>query len=162
MNAMEVVGVIEGFKNVIIKFLQSPITGSVVGIIGLIVTWITWRTTKKIEKRLPEEKAAALDKVDFAKYRESFINAVQTKRKAAQEAEVVSRNVRDDIIQILIKLQRFNNIISVDDMKVIKEQQEALEKLNNSKNISKEAMVTEFVVITTRSENVLEKGVYKL
>lgn len=162
MSLLATVENIETSKNIIISILESPITGSLVGIIGLIVTWITWRTTKKIEKRLPEEKAAALDKADFAKYRENCIKTIQNKRDAAQGAGKVSRNVCDDIIKILVKLQRFDKIISKDDMKILKEQQNEIQTLNNSKYITEERKLTQFIVVTTEIENILEKGVYKL
>ena len=162
MSLLATVENIETSKNVVISILESPITGSLVGIIGLIVTWITWRTTKKIEKRLPEEKAAALDKADFAKYRENCIKTIQNKREAAQGAENVSRNVCNDIIKILVKLQRFEKIISKDDMKILKEQQNEIQTLNNSKYITEERKLTQFIVVTTKIENILEKGVYKL
>lgn len=154
--------IIEILKNTLVNFLESPMTGSVIGIIGLGVTWITWRTTKKIEKRLPEEKASAIDKVDFTKYKETCIQTIQSKRDAAQGAGIVSRKLCDDIIRILVKLQRFGNIISDGDMRILKEQQNEIQKINDSKVLTEEDKLTKFIVVTTEIENILEKGVYKL
>ena len=148
--------------------LEQPLTGAIIGLISLVVSIVglgftiyTWCATKRIEKKIAEEKVLAIEHHEFNKNRDGYISILNRKIKAVKETNTLSSSSFDDVIEQITALERYNKLFSSNDNAKLEEYSTSIKQLRkNKKNV--ENVVTEYIEIVTRIINILEKGEYKL
>lgn len=148
--------------------LEQPLTGAIIGLISLAVSIVglgftvyTWCATKRIEKKIAEEKALAIVRYEFNKKREMYISNLNIKINTAKSTNILTSSSFDDVIELITALERYNKLFSSDDNTKLEEYSISIKQLRkNKKNV--ENVVTEYIETVTRIINILEKGEYKL
>lgn len=149
------------------EFVSLPYVGNIVGVISLIVgisslvlTVITYRSAKRIEKRLPEERVSAINKLRFQEYKIKALETLDNRQKAVKRAGKVTKQALTELIEILNRIKGYDREINEKDMERINEYYLKLEILMNNNDYSKERSIVQFTEVITGLINILEKGEY--
>ena len=134
----------------------------VIGIISLVITVKTYHKTKSIEKKLPEEKAKAIDKLVFQRYKETALNTLKNRNNSAQMAKRVSKKAFKEIIAICKRLENFKNGLNDDDLQRVESICDECEAIYMCELCDKEDRTVPFLSITAELISILEKGEYAI
>lgn len=135
----------------------------VVGVISLIWTYKTYRKTKEIESKLPEEKAKAIDLKLFKDYRAKALSTLHTFQNAARKAGGISKQRCNDLITIINRIRGYNEFFSPEDMESLNAEYEKLIKMIKEDNDLKgNNGYIEYIEISSKLINILEKGKYEI
>lgn len=152
------------------SILYSSLTGTIVGIVSLLVgiagvclTVKTMKTAKRIEVEINEAKIKALDKKRLNKVKENYLKKLDRKRKAASANQVISYNLCNDVLSIIHDLKGYNKILLIEDMRIIKEQENKMKLICLDQGQKNEILkIQEFDSIVATIINILSKGEYDL
>lgn len=149
--------------------ISNPIAGNIVGIVSLLVglismilTIITYRMTQKIEKKLPDEQARAINKKNFKEYRTEAINTLNSRQKSVRNAGKVSCKACHDIVIICNRIRGYNQELLKEDLNKIDDLYDKLVSLTQDERLLKTKGMITYIEVTSGLINILEKGEYDL
>ena len=151
------------------EIINSPFFGNIVGLISLVVgivsliwTFFTYRMTKKIENKLRESQAKAINTLRFKEYRAAARKTLTIRREAVKKADEISENICTDLILICCKLLGYKHDILPEDLIEIEELYKRAKRLLQEKEATRQQGAIEFIEITNGILAILEKGEYDL
>ena len=153
------------FENVITSSCFGNMIGMIsliIGIVSLVWTVITYRTTIRIEKKIQEEKASAIDKMNFREYKNGAIKALNNRRKAVEKANRITSDVCNEVITTCNKIKGYNNELSQKDKDEIDRLYSKIVILTKNGELNGKEGIISFIEITTGIINILQKGEYEV
>lgn len=149
--------------------LSSSTAGNIIGLLSLVVsvaglvwTYITYRTTKRIEKRLPEERASAINNLKFKEYRHETKKMLVTRQTAVKDTGRLTRRECGDLLEVCNRIIGYSDMLDRDDNERIVDLCARTKELNNMIKTNKESAITHYIEITTQIFNILDKGEYDI
>lgn len=149
------------------RIISAPAVGNIVGIaslfigiISLIWTIVTYRMTKRIEKKLLDAKARAINKKRFTEYRLDAINTLKSRQNTVKEAGKISKSLCNEIVVICNRIKGYEQELCKDDYDKIELLYEKLVSLTQDKNLIRDKGMLIFIEITSGLISILEKGEY--
>lgn len=151
------------------KFISSSVTGNIfglisvlVGLVSLAITFITYRMTKKIEKKLPEAQAKAINVMRFKEYRPTAIKALEREKKIVRKEHVLSHQTAIKLVEICNNIMKHKTSLKPDDFKRIQELYKKIIVITDYENFDDGKGVIDFIEITTALIGILQKGEYDI
>lgn len=151
------------------SIITNPITGNVlgslslfVGIWGIILTYKTMKAAKRIEENINQQKAEAINKLNFNSFRIHTIKKWNRKKKAISKDDLISKNLCNDFLSSLNELKGYKSILPKEDIKIIEDTYERAKDISMEKKRNKNESVIEFIELISNIINILKKGEYDL
>ena len=151
------------------NFISSPITGNIIGAISLIVSIIGLGLslcinvrTLKIEKRLSEEKAKAINKVQFKEFRTEGIKSLNSRQRAVKRTNTVSKTEYNDILWMCSRLKGYKHELLEQDLQEIDEVYDKLKMYLKDSNSDINNDVVLYFEVSSTLIRILERGEYDI
>lgn len=149
------------------EILSSTTCGNIIGIISLLIgaaslawTGFTYRTAKRIERKLPEEQAKAINSMRFKEYRTEAIKSLKSRQDVVKDAGEISRQTCDELIMTCGKIKGYCNDLFTEDLTRVEDLYDRSKCLLQNGQYKCDQGTIDYIEISNDLIKILEDGKY--